>query len=249
VRGWIYLFTNKAMPGLVKIGYTDRDPEIRVAEQHSGLPYSHNIEYEVLVDDAHSLEQRIHRKLADKHEAKEWFRSSVEEAIATIKNVVGDRSYVENFVRADLEKAEAIANQRRAERKAIESIQLAEKNIDKEFFTARDEVLSRSEERLKNYKNKEKETHSFFQWTLGILGALFFGFWFLVGWLALLEGELIFGVIILGLFIFGYYRDKSEKEERRVNSAGYKALIRERDTQIRSLEQERDRRKAELQNH
>jgi hypothetical protein len=57
------------MPDLVKIGYTDRDPSIRVAEQHSGLPYHHDLEYEILVEDAFNLEQIIHKRLSDYNES------------------------------------------------------------------------------------------------------------------------------------------------------------------------------------
>ena len=39
-EGWVYILTNEAMPGLVKIGYTMNDPAIRAEELSSdtGVP-------------------------------------------------------------------------------------------------------------------------------------------------------------------------------------------------------------------
>jgi len=32
IRGWVYVMTNKSMPGLVKIGYSTKDPSARADE-------------------------------------------------------------------------------------------------------------------------------------------------------------------------------------------------------------------------
>jgi T5orf172 domain len=42
----VYIYTNKAMPGLVKIGWTSRNAKVRVREQHEGLPYPHDVAHE-----------------------------------------------------------------------------------------------------------------------------------------------------------------------------------------------------------
>jgi len=134
MKGWVYVFSNKAMPGLVKIGYTDRDPEERIKEQHSGLPYSHELEYEILVNNPHSDEQSAHRKLASKHESKEWFRCTPEEAVNAIRSVTGSNYHIENYKKADREKAEKtrrreeVAQRAKATKKA-ERIR-SEKNLE-----------------------------------------------------------------------------------------------------------------------
>lgn len=83
--GWVYIFTNKAMPGLVKVGYTTKGPKERARKlDHSGVPYPYVVEYAVQVEEPHSFEQQVHRNLADCREGKEWFRCSVAHAAAAI---------------------------------------------------------------------------------------------------------------------------------------------------------------------
>lgn len=47
MRGWVYIITNKSMPGLVKIGYTMKDPELRAAELYNtGSPHPYKVDYD-----------------------------------------------------------------------------------------------------------------------------------------------------------------------------------------------------------
>jgi hypothetical protein len=40
MRGWIYVISNNSMPGLVKVGYSMKDPEERAKElDHTGTPH------------------------------------------------------------------------------------------------------------------------------------------------------------------------------------------------------------------
>ena len=83
--GWVYIFTNKAMPGLVKVGYTTKCPKERARRlNHSGVPYPYVVEYAVQVEEPHSFEQQVHRNLADCRAGKEWFRCSVVHAATAI---------------------------------------------------------------------------------------------------------------------------------------------------------------------
>jgi hypothetical protein len=88
IRGWIYIITNKAMPGLLKIGYSTKDPVLRADElANTGSPHRYLVEYDALVSDPHSVEQKIHRALASKNEGKEWFRCEVDDAILEIRRL------------------------------------------------------------------------------------------------------------------------------------------------------------------
>jgi hypothetical protein len=82
--GFVYLLTNAAMPGLVKIGMTRRHPLERVRELNSttALPFPFRIVAAVETKNAVALEKSIHRTLSDKraNDRREFFRVSVPEA-------------------------------------------------------------------------------------------------------------------------------------------------------------------------
>ena len=62
MAGIIYLLTNEAMPGLVKIGKTSRDsPQVRMAELYStGVPVPFDCVKAKRVDDEGAIEQALH---------------------------------------------------------------------------------------------------------------------------------------------------------------------------------------------
>ena len=57
MKGWIYIISNKAMPGLIKVGYSLKDPIGRAAELGTGSPYPYTVEYEALVDHPKKIEK------------------------------------------------------------------------------------------------------------------------------------------------------------------------------------------------
>lgn len=62
MRGWVYVFSNPGMPGLIKIGRTTDEPRTRAAQLHTtGVPTPFQVEYAVQVDDCDLLERRIHQ--------------------------------------------------------------------------------------------------------------------------------------------------------------------------------------------
>lgn len=92
MRGWVYVITNDAMPGLVKVGFTMKDPQLRAKElNHTGSPSPYSVKFDVLVDGPRDIEQRVHAKLRGQREGKEWFRCSVADAVAAIEQVAGTR--------------------------------------------------------------------------------------------------------------------------------------------------------------
>lgn len=100
-RGWIYIITNKAMPGLLKIGFSTKDPLLRAKElANTGTPHTYNVEYDLLLEEPRDVEQQIHRSLSHWHENKEWFRCSVYDAIKEIRNLTNGKGLLEN-VRCD----------------------------------------------------------------------------------------------------------------------------------------------------
>lgn len=96
--GYIYVLTNPSIPGLVKIGYTNRDVKERVDELSgsTGVPTAFLIEYYCLTRDVENVEIEVHKHFArSRQPGKEFFSISVVEAARLIdtlvKNVEPDR--------------------------------------------------------------------------------------------------------------------------------------------------------------
>lgn len=86
IRGWIYILSNASMPGLVKVGFSLKDPTLRASElAGTGVPHPFLVEYEALVHAPRDLEQRVHRRLSKHREAKEFFRCNIYEAVQAIR--------------------------------------------------------------------------------------------------------------------------------------------------------------------
>lgn len=91
-RGWVYVLSNRAMPGLLKIGFSTKDPMNRALElEGTGVPAAFEVEYDVLVQGPREVEAQVHERLSSSHEAKEFFRASVSEAVDAIRTVIGDQ--------------------------------------------------------------------------------------------------------------------------------------------------------------
>jgi hypothetical protein len=102
IRGWVYVISNPAMIGILKIGFSTKDPELRAKEfDHTNSPHPFVVEYDVLVQSPRDLEQAVHKKLLHVNEGKEWFRCSLSEAITAIREVVGSELLLENYMKMD----------------------------------------------------------------------------------------------------------------------------------------------------
>jgi hypothetical protein len=90
-EGWVYVLTNEAMPGLVKIGYTMKDPTIRAEDlsKETGIPMPFVVVYKALVPKPYQVEQAVHRELNDKrlNENRELFKCHPSKAISVIQQV------------------------------------------------------------------------------------------------------------------------------------------------------------------
>ena len=82
--GYVYLLSNPSMPGLVKIGCTDRSPDERISELSSltGIPTPFRLEYSVCLRDHVEAERDIHQTLVTHRVSgsREFFTVSVEVA-------------------------------------------------------------------------------------------------------------------------------------------------------------------------
>lgn len=85
MEGYVYILTNQAMPGLLKIGSTKRSPEERKRElsKPTGVPIEFNIEYEIFSSEMKQLEDYIHNILEQHrfNRAREFFEFDLFNAI------------------------------------------------------------------------------------------------------------------------------------------------------------------------
>jgi hypothetical protein len=92
MRGWIYVISNKAMVGLVKVGHSTKDPRLRAEElDNTGSPYPYIVEVDVLVEEPYQIEQQVQRNMMHLSAGKEWFRCTPKEALKQILRVTNGK--------------------------------------------------------------------------------------------------------------------------------------------------------------
>lgn len=90
MRGWVYVIKNKAMPDLLKIGFSTKDPILRARDFNgTGVPYDYEVIFDALVDGPQEVERAVHRALQIQKENKEWFRCNLDHAIEEIRRAAG----------------------------------------------------------------------------------------------------------------------------------------------------------------
>ena len=98
IEGWVYVFTNEATPGLVKVGYSMQDPKKRADDLYkkrkkseSGVPMPFDIAYKALVPNPYSVEQAVHDALDDRgmrlNDEREFFECEPMDAIELIREL------------------------------------------------------------------------------------------------------------------------------------------------------------------
>jgi T5orf172 domain len=230
MKGWVYVITNKAMPGLVKVGYSMNDPEGRaVGLANTGSPHRYIVDYEMLVEQPFRVEQEAHVRLAELREGREWFRCSVEEAVAAIQSVAGADSQFESFKRADRIKAEKIRLQKQTDERARDIEEKLEE-IDA-LDTVHKEAIVSKFDTLISVSQASISSPLFYKiWFVGI--ALFA----LVLWVDndfnQLFKVLMFPGLLLIFPLFSFLEDKLINEPRMM------ASISQRDAELSALEAE-----------
>ncbi len=85
----IYILTNEAMPGYVKIGKTNNDLEQRVRDlsASTSIPLSFTVFYACTVKDAHFVEYQLHDAFDDNrvNPKREFFSVAPERVVAALK--------------------------------------------------------------------------------------------------------------------------------------------------------------------
>ncbi len=91
--GWVYILTNPALPGMVKVGLTTRNLAARAAElaSSSGVPLPFAVTWARAVTDCAMVERAVRRMLDDKRVSgkREFFRVDVATARQVIEAAAG----------------------------------------------------------------------------------------------------------------------------------------------------------------
>lgn len=245
MKGWVYVISNQAMPGLVKIGYSTKDPKLRAEElNHTGSPHPYLVDYEVLIDEPFSLEQQVHNVLGAVREGKEWFRCSAEEAAAAIQHEAGGRAIHESYKRAERQKTEQIRRQQEVEEARLK----AEYEVEQLRRKKEEEIEARCRAREQEIRVKYELKSSAGNET-SIMDELPYGWYVLFAIIAALVldassiGGLLFSAVLgtVAGVLFKKYRAEKEK-----TSPESLALLKKRDIEIEQLQQRCDVEKREL---
>jgi hypothetical protein len=95
-KGFVYVLSNQALTGLVKIGYTIKVPDARAVElEGTGVPAPFVVEYYCLVKDAPIIEASVHELLGPQgfSSGREFFKVSVSQAIDAIESCASEREH------------------------------------------------------------------------------------------------------------------------------------------------------------
>lgn len=161
MKGYVYIISNKAMPGIFKIGFTLKDPVLRAQQLNStGIPHPFVVEYEILVDEPHDLEQRVHKILQEFNENKEWFRCSFAQAVQVIHTCYQGRIYYEGCFKTEREAEIERARQEKLH-KEQQRLEAERKKQEEEELRLEQERLQQEEER------KQAEQQKMWSYELG----------------------------------------------------------------------------------
>lgn len=131
--GYVYVMSNKAMPGLYKIGCTARHPSERASDLYTtGVPSPFIVEYCILIDNYSNIEKIVHNTLSSYNFNKEFFKCDLSKCILTIKQVASRYSkyseeYCDQQIQARIEGREAQYLRELEEKRRREQIARAER--------------------------------------------------------------------------------------------------------------------------
>ncbi len=115
---YVYVLTNPAMPGLVKIGLTDADdPTTRAAQLYTtGVPLPFELEYAGQVVDGSLVERELHNAFRDRrvNPKREFFQIEPDQVIGLLRLLKAEdaTTYVRNELATAIEPEERSASER-----------------------------------------------------------------------------------------------------------------------------------------
>jgi len=159
-EGTVYVLTNPAMPGMVKIGKTTRDVSFRLADLYStGVPLPFECEYAALVKDVDETEKAFHIAFHPNrvNPRREFFNIKSEQAIILLKQMaIEDVTPLvqEKANKIDLEALPSVEKFKKLRRPNQNFFEMGLKKGDILKFGRNDEFCSIINERQVSYNNE-----------------------------------------------------------------------------------------------
>jgi len=168
MKGYIYCLSNLSMPGLLKIGFTNRPIEQRIIEldNSSSIPTPFELEFCVRVKDAKGLERRLHSTLHEfrVNNQKEFFKLPNEEAIKRILAILSSDEFA-SFDNAESSQSSELNN---------DSLTNARRQRAKRVFDDNETVEDTTRQAIRNRrKNADSGAHLNEIWKIGAEQARF----------------------------------------------------------------------------
>ncbi len=174
MKGWVYIITNKSMPNLLNIGFSNNDPVLKSEELNkSEIPHPYIVEYDALVNEPKEIAQKIQAILSHCHENKGWFRSDVPKAIIAIRQAAADSIIVENNRNAEVKKPEIFKREPAQTKPEAEKITAKSLDIQDLYIAVIGE--KNTDYYLAQFENFDKRQDDKLSWNWSAF--LFTGFW------------------------------------------------------------------------
>lgn len=97
MKGWIYFASNPSLEGVLKIGFTERDPLKRLSElSNTSVPNNFVLIYAALIADAEMVEQLLHKKLQNMrvNNGREFFSCNAAEAKKHFDELISEKKLI-----------------------------------------------------------------------------------------------------------------------------------------------------------
>jgi hypothetical protein len=236
MTGYVYILSNRSMPGLVKIGKTTTSPSQRMAELHStGVPTPFELEFAAEVADCHSCERDAHSALTEHRVSskREFFRVSVPEAIKKILPMLGDYTLVNvkeshgiEEIEADLQRQfrtrEAVLQKQIKVQEAADRARQAERSrVDRELASEKARRVARLQGQLTDARRRLNALGRRPERNVDILETFLMCCWLPVplGWIVWVGALQVFsakhegiGIVCILLLIAGFFINKQDNE-------------------------------------
>lgn len=142
--GIVYILTNDAMPGMVKIGKTTRDIELRMKDLYcSGVPLPFECYYAKRFDNYNDIEKNMHNIFSDKriNMNREFFEVEPERIVTALQYIPGEEITKTIEYESTLDSFDKIAVNKSKKKKTMININEI-LNVGDVIYFKRDETIT-----------------------------------------------------------------------------------------------------------